>query len=392
MNGAFPGDIDTIEDESGNHRLLVVGVGGGGVNTVSCLAASWEKRPFMVAADTDLQALGVSRADRRIVLGRDVTRGLSTGSDANIGKLAANESADVLREMLTGFDVLCLVAALGGGTGGGAAPVIANLAREEDLFTLAFATLPFEFEGSHRMNQALTSLEELRAACDLVVALPNQALPEWVGEDAPLVEAFRSADLMAGLAIRSIWHMLAGVGIINLSVGDLRYLAEIGAGKCHFGYGEGAGPEKITQTIKALQESPTLNRGALLRGSPAVLVSLVGGSDLTLAEIKKVMNAVQQMVGSSGALRMGATIDEAWKDRMAVVLLACEPVTTAVPAGETRKGEAAQPMGRVIQPTFNLEISDKGRFKNTEPTIVEGEDLDIPTFIRRGIQLSGNRG
>lgn len=392
MNSDFPGSIDTIEEESGNHRLLVVGVGGGGVNTVSCLAAAWEKRPFMVAADTDLQALDASRADRRIVLGRDVTRGLSTGSDTNIGKLAANESADVLREMLTGFDVLCLVAALGGGTGGGAAPVIANIARDEDLFTLAFATLPFEFEGAHRMNQALTSLEELRAACDLVITLPNQALPEWVGEDAPLVEAFRSADLMAGLAIRSIWHMLAGVGIINLSVGDLRYLAEIGAGKCHFGYGEGAGPEKTTQTVKALEESPTLNHGALLKGSPAVLASLVGGSDLTLAEIKKVMNAVQQMVGASGAVRMGATIDEAWKDRMAVVLLASEPVTTAVPAAETRKGEAAQSVGRVIQPTFNLEISDKGRFKNTEPTIVEGEDLDIPTFIRRGIQLSGNRG
>lgn len=382
-------------------RMLVLGIGGGGVNTLSRLASSWPNGPALLVADTDAQALAASSVPQRVALGRGLTRGLSTGSDTNVGKLAAEESADTLREWVSAFDLVCLVTALGGGTGGGAAPFIAGLAREESVFTLAFATLPFEFEGAHRMKQARMALDDLRCSCDLVVALPNQVLPEWVGENVPLIEAFRTADLMVGLAVRSIWKLLSHAGIINLDLADLRQLAEWGNGTCHFGYGEGSGKDKIEQTVRALQQSPTLDGGALLKGSPALLVNLIGGPDLTLADVRRVMSSVQAMTTVSGAVRMGATIEDDWKDHLAVVVLAAEPSTKSPTARATSAGNGtskaetspgiAPAAAKVIQPDLDFGTVDKGRFKNVEPTIVEGEDLDIPTFIRRGIKLSGDR-
>ncbi len=381
-------------------RMLVLGVGGGGVNTLSRLATSWPDGPALVAVDTDAQALAACSVPKKLPLGRGLTRGLSTGSDMNVGKLAAEESLDTLRELMSGRDLVCLVTSLGGGTGGGAAPRIAALAREEDAFTLAFATLPFEFEGPHRLRQAQTALEDLRAVCDIVVTLPNQALPEWTGEDVPLLDAFKSADLMVGLAVRSVWKLLSRAGIVNLDFADLRQVAEAGNGQCHFGYGEGAGEQKIAQTLKALQESPTLQRGALLKGSSAVLVNLVGGPDLKLADVRHVMTAVQAMASASAAVRMGAAIEESWQDHLAVVVLAADPSGQTPPARATASGNGSAKTDvasgtpsapKVVQTDLNFEPVDKGRFRNVEPTIMEGEDLDIPTFIRRGIKLSQER-
>jgi cell division protein FtsZ len=394
---------------SNAERILVMGVGGGGCNALSRMAREWREGPTLVAVDTDLQVLAGAAVENRISLGRNLTRGLSTGGDCAVGKLAAEEDTDALRELISQHDILFIVTALGGGTGGGAAPVVARIAREEGALTIAFATLPFDFEGERKQQQADESLRALRLVADVVVVLPNSSLPEMVGEDTSLLDAFAKADAMIGLSIRSIWRLLSQAGIINLDFADLRQLVESSHGACRFGYGEGTGPNKVTEAMAAVLKSPTLEKGRALSESPALLVNLVGGADMALLDVRRVMSLVKDHAAADARLLMGATVEEGWRDRLAVIVLAAEsghepammpePVEPT-PAKATRNGlppkvepvVAPQPETRVVQETLKFEAADKGsRFKNVEPTILDGEDLDLPTFIRRGIKLSFDR-
>lgn len=401
-------------DEPGEGtRVLVLGVGGAGCNSLGNMAAEWAGGPALAAMDTDAQMLASCGLERRIQVGRGLTQGLSTGGDPATAKLAAEEDGELIRELVSSFDVVFLAAGLGGGVGGGAAPVVARIAREENVLSVVFATLPFEFEGERRSAQAEESLRALRMVADIVITLPNNFLPEIAGAGTSLQDAFRKADLMIGLAIRAIWRLLGRTGIINLDFADLRQLAESSGGACRFGYGEGTGPNMVAEAVAEVMRSPLLDKGRLLSEAPALLVSIVGGPDLTLMDVQKVMSEINSLTADRVRLFMGAAIEESWRQRVALTVLAAESwhepgVAPLAPVPEKPK-EQQQPVPRAtippkvepvqklpreaksVQETLNFQPVDKGRFRNTEPTIMDGQDLDLPTYLRRSIKLSFER-
>ena len=387
-------------------RMVIVGLGGGGCNAVARMNAGWSEGPLVAAVNTDSQALAACDVPVKVQIGKGITQGLGAGGDTAVGKLAAEDDGDSLRELVSQADIVVIVAALGGGTGTGAAPILARIAREQGAMSLCFVTLPFEFEGELRNQQAEDGLRALRMVADVIITLPNQRLLELLESQTGLADAFGKADAMLGVGIRSLWRLLSKAGIINLDFADLRHLVEHSGGACSFGYGEGTGAAKALTTVSELMKSPLLDRGRILSQSGALMVSISGGPDLTLIDVQKIMSQLTTVARSGVKIFMGATVDEGWQNRIALTVLAAdswsgEPGKVArPPSGVEKKDESlamdtkaglkpvAAAHARTIQPTLNFDAGDKGRFKNVEPTIYGGEDLDTPTFVRRGIKLS----
>lgn len=387
-------------------RMVIVGLGGGGGNAVARMHAGWSDGPAVAAVNTDSQALSTCRVPVRVQIGKGITQGLGAGGDPAVGKLAAEDDGDSLRELVSQADIVVIVAALGGGTGTGAAPIMARIAREQGAMTLCFATTPFDFEGELKTRHAEEGLRALRMQGDVVITLPNQRLLELVETQTGLVDAFSKADVMLGVGVRSLWKLLSKAGIINLDFADLRHLVEHSGGVCSFGYGEGTGAAKAASAVSELMKSPLLDRGRILSQTGALMVSINGGPDLTLVDVQKIMSQLTAVARPGVKLFMGATVDEAWQNRLTLTVLAAESwtgegdlpepaagfpekaVEGSVPEARTGSKAPVSAGARAIQPTLNFDTGDKGRFKNIEPTLYAGEDLDIPTFVRRGIKLS----
>jgi cell division protein FtsZ len=394
------GDANHREEGGGApSRVLVLGLGGGGCNGVARMAAAWETGPEVQLINTDAQALAAcGGAAPRLLIGRALTRGTGAGGDPNLGKLAAEEDADKIRESLIGVEVVLLVVTFGGGTGTGAAPVVARLAREAGATTIGLVTLPFEFEGLRRRQLAEEGLEALRLQADLVVTLPNQHLLSLADDQSSLREAFSRTDAMLNVAVRSVWKLLTQPGIINLTLADLRNMVEHSNGPCTFGYAEGSGPEKAEQALARLRKSPLLEEGRILGRAGALLVNIVGGPDLALAEVTRIMDELNGLVQPDVRLFPGAAIEEGWKGRVAIVVLAAERWDEGLaPSRGLDSSPAAAPAEesalptRPLQPELPFRNGERGRFRGVDPTVVEGEDLDIPTYLRRGIKLSFER-
>ena len=386
------------------HRILVAGVGGGGCNAVGHFISCWTDGPEVVAVNTDTKSLNSCGVTRRIQIGSALTRGLSTGGNAAVGKLAAEDDADVFRELLTGVDLLFLVVALGGGTGTGAAPVLARLAREADALIICFATMPFDFEGEPKKRQAEEGLHALKEEADVVICMPNQRLLELAADQTSLVSIFKKADEMVGVSIRATWKLLVQAGLINLSFADVRNLVENSGGVCTFGYGEGFGPDKADMAINAMLSSPIIDRGDVLAKTGALLVNITGGSDLTLMEVQKVMAQLTDALPRGARVFMGAAIDETWQSKLAVTILAAEnwqerpAANEGAVAGDTVETERAtatssgsKSRNREVQTNLPFDAPERSRFQGVDPTLYEGEDLDIPTFVRRGIKIAAER-
>lgn len=404
--------LETVDSMTGldgaakGSRMIIVGLGGGGCNAAARMRAGWADGPTVAAVNTDSQALAACAVPVKVQIGKGITQGLGAGGDPAVGKLAAEDDGDSLRELVSQSDIVVMVAALGGGTGTGAAPILARIAREQGAMTLCFVTTPFDFEGELRNQQAEEGLRALRMHADVIITLPNQRLLELVETQTGLADAFGKADAMLGVGVRSLWRLLSKAGIINLDFADLRHLVENSGGSCSFGYGEGTGAAKAMTAVSELMKSPLLDRGRVLSQSGALMVSISGGTDLTLVDVQKIMSQLTTLAKPGVKLFMGATVDESWQNRIALTVLAAEswggetgkvvrPVAAAekkeeTPAGETKSGIRPPVIApaRAIQPSLNFDSGDKGRFKNVEPTIYGGEDLDIPTFVRRGIKLS----
>lgn len=384
------------EPVRGRKRVLVVGLGGGGSNAVARMAAEWTTGPELVAINTDTHALEECSVPRRIQIGRHLTNGSGAGGDVTVGRLAAEDAAETLRELLYGADLVFLVTALGGGTGTGGAPVVARLARELDAIVIAVAMLPFEVEGDRRRQQAEQGLLELQLHADMVVCLPNQRLVDLVGSEARFSEAFRTMDKMVGSGIRMLWKLLTEVGIIHLDFTDLRHMVEHADGLCVFGYGEGTGESKAEDAVAAILEHPLLDRGQVLSDARAFLLSIQGGDDLTLRDVKIISGRIQEKIPANMWFSVGATLDAEWTGRVAATLLAAERWKESTPPDES-SGASAQvtsekpSAGKIIQPDLFPEETHRGRFHNTEPTVLDGEDYDEPTYLRRRVKLSTDR-
>lgn len=382
-------------------RILVAGVGGGACSVLGRVLEDWTEPPAVAAVNTDARALAESGIPLKIQIGRTIAKGMGAGGDAELGRLAASEDLDALRALVAEYDLLVLAASFGGGTGTGAAPVLARIAREEGLLTLAFVTTPFAFEGARRQEQAQEGLAALRQQADAVVCLPNERLHAMLPEGTPLAEAFAFVDRMMGAGIRGLWTLLARDNMLNLDFSDVQTLVENSGNECCFGYGEGQGPGRDEQALTELLEGPMLEKGRVIANSGAMLLCVAGGPDLALSELEKIHRRFQEAARPGARISMGAAVLEGWSGRLALTVLAAEHWMPPSRSGGDRRAdglfdepdEAPPPeerkrRSRKTTQQSELHLSDdRGRFSNVAPTIYDGADLDIPTFMRRGIRM-----
>ena len=373
----------------------------------------WVDGPPCVVVDTDAQALESCEADRRVAIGKTLTQGLGAGGQPEVGKIAAQDDIEILRDLLRGRRVVIMNVALGGGTGTGAAPVVGRVAHELGALVLCFVTLPFRFEGDERTRLALHGLRDLRMFADVVVVQANDLLLDTAG-DTPIPEAFLVSDTMLGVGVRALWRMLTRPGLIRLSFADIRHVVDRSGKTCSFGYGMGKGPDRVAQALADLRESPMLDHGLQLTKSASLLVQLVAGPDITLLEIEQAMTGIRQQAREGAHLAFGVTIEPEWAARLGITLLCSEEfpvepepegVPASAPAAEPpaadgpeaksrekpRTGRKKDARRRELQRKLDPTSKEKGRFQGVEPTYFEGQDLDVPTYLRRGIALTDTR-
>jgi cell division protein FtsZ len=382
-------------------RIAIVGIGNAGGNLLARVSREWESGPVLAVLNTDRQALDQSPVPVKIILGAKATQGLGAAADAATGRMAIEDCPAEVSGLFDEKSLVLLVAGLGGGTGTGATPVAARLAREAGALVLAVVTLPFEYEGAHIQQVANQGLAALREFADGVVVIPNQRL--FAGAEGTAEEAFNRANNELMMGVSGIWRLLVQTGYQAVTFADLRTVLRQSGGTLVFGCGEGEGETRAQQAVQAAIRHPLLEGGAVLARTPAVLVSVAGGHDVTFAEISQIMTDVQMAVSKETLVRLGPALDSGLQGRIRVTLLASEawagrrvdrPSTgesapaQPVPVGKAEGRPSVSGAGpRVQQEQMVLEVVGKGRFKGVEPTIVNGENLDVPTFERRGIPI-----
>lgn len=379
--------------------ICIVGLGGGGCKVVDRMAGavpeSDTRAPAFVAVNTDSNALADSRASVKIQIGSSHTNGLGAGGDVSVGRLAAEDDIEMLGSLFARVDLVFLVVGLGGGTGTGAAPVVLNAARNAGAMTLCFATLPFKFEGRQRKTQADQAVDDLRESADALIIVPNDRLCEHVTE-TKVAETFRKANKVLAAGIYAICKLITQHGFINIDFADLRKVVQNSGGICAFGYGEGTGKNKAHTAVTSLLESPLVEHGKVVASARSLLVSIVGGSDLTVKEVGDIMDAISSKSRKDSHIFMGTSIDDDWRNRVTVTIVASDqwvPQPAEKPSAMEHGAEVKvkpkqgwkKRKSRQMQTKLSFEATGKGRFKDIEPTILDGEDLDIPTFVRREI-------
>jgi len=310
-------DIDT--QQTSKARIKVIGVGGGGNNAVDRMIEDRVEDIEFISVNTDHKALGKSKAPIRIQLGEKLTRGLGAGGQPEIGRRAAEESRDIISGAIDNTDMLFITAGMGGGTGTGAAPVIAGIAHEMGILTVGVVTKPFEFEGIPRMRNALAGIHELRKNVDTLVIIPNEKLLEVVEDDTPLVEAFRKADEVLRQGVQGISDLILKEGLINLDFADVRTVM-LDQGIAHMGVARANGKNKIQAAAEAAIRSPLLE--TTIAGARSVIISFAGDSSLGLKDINLAAQTIKEAVDQEAVIIFGATINDELKDEVTVTVIA----------------------------------------------------------------------
>ena len=311
----------TIDDPPhSGARIKVIGVGGGGSNAVNRMVREGFTGVEFIVANTDVQALRQSPAPTKIQLGEKLTKGLGAGADPNVGRQAALEDTERIIQAIDGADLVFVTTGLGGGTGTGAAPVIASLASELGALTIAVVTRPFKFEGKRRSVQAEAGLVELRECVDSIITIPNEKLLATIARDKPLVDAFSTADDVLRQAIQGISDLILVPGLINLDFADVKtILTGMGVAVMGTGIGEGAG--RAVQAARAAISSPLLEE-ASIEGARGVIINVTGGSDLSLTEVSEASSIVQEASHEDANIIFGAVIDPAMEGRVKITVIA----------------------------------------------------------------------
>ena len=310
-------DIDTVQVSKA--RIKVIGVGGGGNNAVDRMIEDRVEDIEYISVNTDHKALSKSKAPTRIQLGEKLTRGLGAGGIPEIGRRAAEESRDTLSEAIDNTDMLFITAGMGGGTGTGAAPVIASIAHEMGILTVGVVTKPFEFEGIPRMRNALSGINELRKHVDTLVIIPNEKLLEVVDDDTPLVDAFRKADEVLRQGVQGISDLILKEGLINLDFADVSTIMK-NQGVAHMGVARASGKNKIQVAADTAIRSPLLE--TTIAGARSVIISFAGDSSLALKDINAAAQTIREAVDKEAQIIFGATINDELKDEVMVTVIA----------------------------------------------------------------------
>jgi len=299
--------------------MPVVGVGGAGLNALNRMIDAGIHQVEFVAVNTDIQALQVADAPTKIHIGRDITEGLGSGADADVGRRAAEEARDALRRALRGSDMVFVTAGEGGGTGSGAAPIVAEIARELGALTVGIVTLPFRFEGTQRRRTADEGVTALRAACDTVIVVPNERLLEVLDKSTSMLDAFRIADDVLRQGVQGICDLITLPGLINLDFADVRTIMQ-DAGNALMGIGYSSGDDRAVEAVERALRSPLIDSDII--GAKGILLSIAGGDDLSLYEVNEAAEIVRQRAGDDTNIIFGATIDERLTGQVWVTVVA----------------------------------------------------------------------
>ena len=316
---AQPVNAPNFNAFTGVAKIKVIGVGGAGNNAVNRLIESGLKSAEYIVVNTDNQDLARSKAPNRLQIGTELTKGLGAGADPNIGKAAAEADKDLIQKALKDTDLLFITAGMGGGTGTGAAPVIAKIAKEMKILTVAVVTLPFAFEARLRMTNALTGIEELKKSVDSIITIPNDKISQVVPKGTPFPEALKVADEVLRQGIRGIAELIVKPSLINLDFADVRTTLK-GRGLAHMGIGVAKGEKRIYDAVRCAVCSPLLN--TTIEGANSVILNVIGGKSLSLDEVVTAANLVRDVIDYSANVIFGACIDENMTDEVEIVIIA----------------------------------------------------------------------
>jgi cell division protein FtsZ len=390
------------EDVLSPVRIKVIGIGGAGCNAVNTMITSGLARVDFIASNTDLQALDRSLASYKIQLGPERTRGLGAGAKPEIGRDAALESKEHIRECLEGADMVFVTAGMGGGTGTGAAPIVASIAREMGILTVGVVTKPFQYEGQRRHKHAEEGLRDLRRHVDTLLIIPNQRLLGIVDKSTPLLEAFKVADDVLRQAIQGIADVITTTGHVNVDFADVRTVMSH-TGRAVMGMGVSHGPNRAIEATQKAMCSPLLEEGSV-EGARGVLLNITGGPNMSLHEIEEAASIIQQTADPEANIIVGQVINPDMDENLIITVIATgfereeepAPVTMGTDRGMSRPAKAVQPVlagvgatsaaDRPIRdldrPTFLRKMND-GRESMDRAALAVEDEWDVPTFLRK---------
>ncbi len=360
-------------------RIKVVGVGGGGCNAVNRMIEEEVKGIEFIAINTDAQALLFSKAETRVHIGEKVTRGLGAGGNPEIGRKAAEESQEELERVLAGSDMVFITAGMGGGTGTGAAPVVASIARKLGALTIGVVTRPFTFEGRRRTEIALKGIEALKEQVDTLIVIPNDRLLQIVDKKASLQDAFKVADDVLRQGVQGISELITVPGLINLDFADVRTIMSEG-GAALMAVGEAEGDERARKAAEEAVASKLLD--VTIQGARGILFNITGGPNLTLLEVNEAAEVIRDAARSDANLIFGAVIDPEMGDRVRVTVIATGFDYKPSEAHILQGAQSRRPSAKV---SAESEPARRPSKPSTPPPlpIDEPVDVDIPTFVRK---------
>ncbi|WNS76188.1 cell division protein FtsZ [Bacillus sp. DTU_2020_1000418_1_SI_GHA_SEK_038] len=372
----FEGFIDE------NAKIKVIGVGGGGNNAVNRMIEDGVEGVEFIAVNTDAQALKQSRAEITMQIGSKLTRGLGAGANPEVGRKAVEESKKQIQELLKGADMVFVTAGMGGGTGTGAAPAIAKIARELGALTIGVVTRPFKFEGRKRAANAASGIELMKEAVDTLIIIPNDRLLEIVDKKTPMVEAFREADNVLRQGVQGISDLIALPGLINLDFADVKTIMS-NQGTALMGIGLAKGKNRAIEAAKAAIESPLLETS--ITGARGVLMNITGGSDLSLFEVQEAASIVSSASDDELNMIFGSVINENLKDHILVTVIATgfteQEMPSSKPTPPAKEGisDARLEVQHAHSHRVERDVLPQNDRKYPQPSV---ESLDIPAFLR----------
>jgi len=340
-------------------KIKVIGVGGGGNNAVNRMIESGVGGVDFIVANTDLQVLNVSNAETKLQIGKNITEGLGAGANPEVGREAALESKKEIEEALSGADMIFVTCGLGGGTGTGAAPIVAEIAQEQGALTVAIVTKPFKFEGRKRMEQAEVGLEELKKHVDTIIVIPNDRLRDMIDRTTPIVEAFKEVDNVLRRGVQSISDLIAVSGLVNLDFADVKAVMQ-NRGNAIIGIGIGVGDDRAIEAAKQAVASPLLE--TTIDGATDAIINITGGNSLTLFEAEDAAEVVRNAANTDINTIFGAVINENLNDEVIVTVIA------------TGFDDAREQIGGGL----DNELPANTSFMNDD----DFDNVDIPPFLR----------
>jgi len=371
-------------------KIKVVGIGGGGGNALNTMMTVQQiQNVDFVAINTDAQALMTCQATFKVQVGEKLTKGLGSGSDPEIGRQAAEESREKIKDMLLDTDMVFLTCGMGGGTGTGATPVVAELAKESGALTVGVVTKPFTFEGTRRMVTAEEGIEDLKDKVDTLIVIPNQRIIDVVDKKVTLLEAFKVADSVLGQGVQGISDLITVPGLINVDFADVRTIMT-NAGTAFMGIGTGVGENRATTAARTAIASPLLE--VSIDGAKGILFNIIGGNDLTMSEVNEAAEIIAQSADADANIIFGATISEDMVDQIKVSVIAAGFDESRM---RLRQFTGTKPQVKIkdsrIHEVFTPEDETEDEpVKAPVPIDVQGEktefkdDIDIPAFLRQG--------